>query len=213
MNEKAKQEEFLILFERERESLSRFARAMARNTEEAKDIIGDTVLRAYENFDKIKNKDAFRSYLFSVAARLYKRKLWRSRIFGIFDEEKAEQIKTNDTSPETKADVNALYAALKKLPEKQREAVTLFEISGFSLEEIRQMQGGSLSGVKSRVKRGRERLAELLGADETKDKLPDYSYKTSSYDAEIIETSHFLNGAAMNLNRAIYSIRVNHEQK
>ena len=30
------------------------------------------------------------------------------------------------------------------------------------LEEIREIQGGTLSGVKSRLKRGREKLSELL---------------------------------------------------
>jgi DNA-directed RNA polymerase specialized sigma24 family protein len=38
----------------------------------------------------------------------------------------------------------------------------LFEISGFPLEEIRQLQGGTLSGVKSRLKRGREQLRVWL---------------------------------------------------
>jgi len=41
--------------------------------------------------------------------------------------------------------------------------VILFEISGLSLQEIVEIQGGSLSGVKSRIVRGRERLAVLLG--------------------------------------------------
>jgi RNA polymerase sigma-70 factor (ECF subfamily) len=55
-----------------------------------------------------------------------------------------------------------LDRALARLPEKQREAVILFEISGFSLAEIREIQGGSLSGVKSRIVRGRDNLANLL---------------------------------------------------
>jgi DNA-directed RNA polymerase specialized sigma24 family protein len=44
-------------------------------------------------------------------------------------------------------EVEALYRAMKRLPEKQREAVSLYEISGFSLAEVQQIQGGSLSGV------------------------------------------------------------------
>lgn len=201
------------MFERERENLSRFARAMTRNTDYAKDIIGETVLRAYENFDKIKNKDAFKSYLFSVASRLYKRKIWRSRLFGIFVPEKAEQIPSNDAQPDVSADVNALYAALGKLPEKQRVAVVLFEISGFSLEEIRQMQGGSLSGVKSRIKRGREKLAEILKADEIPEKSqPENILNGTPVAGKIMSTARIANGAGINLNKAIYSVRVNHER-
>jgi hypothetical protein len=44
-----------------------------------------------------------------------------------------------------------------------RETVVLFEVSDFTLEEIHKVQGGSLSGVKLRLKRGRELLAKTLG--------------------------------------------------
>jgi len=46
----------------------------------------------------------------------------------------------------------------RKLPDKQREAIVLFELSGFSIEEIRELQGGTISGVKMRLKRGRNQL-------------------------------------------------------
>jgi RNA polymerase sigma-70 factor (ECF subfamily) len=40
----------------------------------------------------------------------------------------------------------------------QREAVVLFEVDGYSIEEIAAMQRVSVSAVKSRLVRGRERL-------------------------------------------------------
>jgi DNA-directed RNA polymerase specialized sigma24 family protein len=48
--------------------------------------------------------------------------------------------------------------ALSALPEKQREAVVLFEIEGFSIEEVAKMQNAKISAVKSRLARGRARL-------------------------------------------------------
>jgi RNA polymerase sigma-70 factor (ECF subfamily) len=59
-------------------------------------------------------------------------------------------------------DLLVLHRPLDSLEERQRETVILFEISGLSLEEIRAIQGGSLSGVKSRLVRGRQRLAEVM---------------------------------------------------
>ena len=64
----------------------------------------------------------------------------------------------HQSPPDIDHDVEVLYNLLGKLPPKQRECVVLFELSGFSLEEIRQLQGGTLSGVKSRLTRGREQL-------------------------------------------------------
>jgi RNA polymerase sigma-70 factor (ECF subfamily) len=46
--------------------------------------------------------------------------------------------------------------------EEQREAIILFEIAGFSIKEIVVIQNASESAVKQRLKRGREKLVEIL---------------------------------------------------
>jgi DNA-directed RNA polymerase specialized sigma24 family protein len=55
-----------------------------------------------------------------------------------------------------------LYEALAQLPHEQRESIILFEISGFSIQEITVIQNASESAVKQRLKRGREKLMEIL---------------------------------------------------
>ncbi len=166
LRHKERQERFLRLLMPVYERLARFARALVNDREDARDLISDTVLAALEQLDDIREDKAFLSYVFTIARRLAKRYRTRAKLFGEYDEEAAEQIHDTQASPETSLDVRFLYEALAKLPSKQRDAVILFEISGFSLEEIRDIQGGSLSGVKSRVARGRQRLAKLLGADD-----------------------------------------------
>jgi RNA polymerase sigma-70 factor (ECF subfamily) len=51
-----------------------------------------------------------------------------------------------------------MSVALASLSAKEREAVVLFELEGFTLEEIASMEGDSLSAVKSRLARARMRL-------------------------------------------------------
>jgi len=47
------------------------------------------------------------------------------------------------------------------LDKREREAIILFEVSGFSIEEIRRIQGDrSISAVKSRLSRARSRLKD-----------------------------------------------------
>lgn len=165
MNVKQKQEEFLKLLEPVRKNLSGFTMAITRNREEAKDLASETILKAYENFEKLRDRSAFKSWLFASALRINMRRRIRAKIFGDYSVKYAESIPAAESSPETGYDVEILYRAMAELPSKQREAIALFEISGFSIEEIRQLQGGTLSGVKSRLKRGREKLAELLNDD------------------------------------------------
>ena len=51
--------------------------------------------------------------------------------------------------------------ALARLPAEQREAVVLFELEGFGIEAIAAVQKVSPSAVKSRLARGRARLARI----------------------------------------------------
>lgn len=162
-----KQEKFLELYEECRESLVRFARSMTRNPEEAKDLVQETTLAAYERFESLKNEKAFLSFLFTIASRIHKRQLWRRRLFFNFSTDKDEEDILGDLvapceNPEDRYDVEMLNKALHCLPEKQREAVILFEIIGLKMEEIAEIQGGSVSGVKSRVQRGRQELEDIL---------------------------------------------------
>lgn len=58
----------------------------------------------------------------------------------------------------------AVYAALfvSMLPSPYREALTLTELEGLTQKEAAEMLGVSLSGMKSRVQRGREKLRAAL---------------------------------------------------
>ena len=156
------------------ERLSRFVHSMVWNRDDAKDVLGETVLAAYESFEKVRDHNSFLYYLFGIASRLAKKRERRKKFWGIFEPSKAELIISHYNS-ESRTAVNELYAALNKIPVKQREAITLFEISGFSIKEIAEMQGSTLSGVKSRLMRAREALAKLLEAEKPRKAKDDMS--------------------------------------
>ncbi len=160
------QRRFLILLEPIRPGLTRYCRAICIDRETARDLVSETILIAYEHFASMNGSEkSFSSYLFTTATRLHKRWRWRGKKKVAYDATRAAEIIDTNPAPDSGADVQLLYAALRKLPETQREAIVMFEISGLTLEEIRGIQGGSLSGVKSRIARGREKLAKSLGAD------------------------------------------------
>ncbi|RPI68754.1 MAG: RNA polymerase sigma factor [Ignavibacteriae bacterium] len=165
-------ERFLRLLEPQQATLWRFVRSMVRTHHEAEDVVSETILQALEGFHRLRDEQAFVSFLFTIASRIVKRQRWRRRLFGEYDEPSIEQRHHADPLPDVQADIDLLRTALQKLPVKTREAIVMFELTGFSLEEIRTVQGGSLSGVKSRLVRGRQQLARLLDADPRREELP-----------------------------------------
>ncbi|MBI3260207.1 MAG: RNA polymerase sigma factor [Ignavibacteriae bacterium] len=161
------QRAFISTFEPLRERLWKFVRAMVfkydRNDQEvARDIMNETILVCLEQFDTLRDKQAMLSFCFTVASRIYKAQFVRKKFWGLYEEEIIGQIPTQDSPPDIQTDVRLLYEAIDTLPLKIKEALILLEISDLTLEEIRVIQGGTLSGVKSRVARGRTMLAKLL---------------------------------------------------
>lgn len=148
-----------------RDRLARYARAICRDDEEARDLVAETTLHAYEGFDALRDRKAFLSWIFTIAARLNARKGIREKYHAPWNDEIPSRLVSDGPHPEVSADVRLLYDALARLPEEQREAVVLFEIADLPLKEIARIQGITLSGVKSRVTRGRAALGEMLGVE------------------------------------------------
>ena len=65
-----------------------------------------------------------------------------------------------------------LSSALRDLPAEYREAVVMHDLGGIPYEQIAEATGVRIGTVKSRISRGRRRLAELMepGADATSSK-------------------------------------------
>lgn len=159
-----KQQKFMGLYEPCHARLSRYIRSMVWDEHEAKDLMSETVLIAYEKLDDLKKPDAFVYFLFAIAKRLISNKYRKEdRTNHITEIEEPTSIAME---VEDKLRISDLYKAMQMLPVEQCEALTLYEISGFSIAEIKEMQNVSLSAVKSRIARGRQRLAEILRAEE-----------------------------------------------
>lgn len=152
------QEEFLKAYQPLHDNLTRFVQSMVWNKEDVKDVISETLLKTYENFEKLRNKEALLSYMFTIATRIVYKNSSKKKIVA----EVPDDLVDHASNTESRTELKELYKAINNLPEKSREALVMFEINGLSLNEIQQIQGDSLSAVKSRIARARERLCELM---------------------------------------------------
>ena len=116
-------------------------------------------MRALAKLDLLRDDAAFRYWLYRIIINLhrnrYRRAFWR-RLLPLDAEPQ--------TDPQTEERVGAASRArlaLAELPHDQREAIVLFEIEGWKVEEIAELEGVSASAIKSRLARGRERLRTI----------------------------------------------------
>ena len=139
---------------------------------DAEDVFQQSLLQAFAHFSSLRDAQSFRPWLFSIINRTYQRSKRRAfwRRFSPLD-----HISSDDSSLHVYSDVEAneikdqLMSALERLSEKEKSAILLFEIAGFSILEIAEIQNEkSLSTVKMRLKRSRAKLHELLDEENTR---------------------------------------------
>lgn len=164
MNETAasKQAEFMLLYNQSHIRLTRYVQSVVFNKDDVKDIVSETVLKVYEKFETIEKKESFIYFLFKTASRIISDLHKKQNRFTEYDEDAILQLPAENINTAQSLVVKDLYNALSQLPFTTREAIVLFEIDGFSQEEICEIQGGTLSGVKSRIARGREALRKII---------------------------------------------------
>jgi RNA polymerase sigma-70 factor, ECF subfamily len=155
--------EFSLLYDPIHDQLVRYCRAVAGNRQDAEDLVNDTIVSAMESYHRLKDKNSLKPYLFGIARNLNKMRLRRKKLVICFDNDESRFLTDTSIDPVNQADFQLIYEKIMSLPARMSEAMILFHISDLSLEDIRKIQGGSLSGVKLRLKRGREKLMSALG--------------------------------------------------
>lgn len=159
---KSKQEQFLGLYEPIHDRFERFCRARVFGDMDYRDLMNETLLVAFDKFDSLRSKEAFLSFLFGISVRIIGNHHQKRRTERFSESEAIKNISDLNANSQKDADVYFLHEAMSQLKEDQRECLILFEISGFSIKEIMEIQQSSESAVKQRLKRGREKLLEIL---------------------------------------------------
>jgi len=157
-----RKEEFQRLYEACHPSFLRYCTALCYGKMDTRDLIQDSLVAAYENLDKLQSKDKFLHYLIRTARNKAISSWRRSKFRGEWSDSFTKTLSYQGVSPEKLVDVQLLYTAIDKLPAKQKEAIMLFEVSGFKIGEIAELQNASVSAVKTRLSRARKKLKNQL---------------------------------------------------
>lgn len=145
------------------------ARRLCRSSAEGDDLFQDVVIRAYRKLPSLRDESRFRQWFYAVLLSQHRtrsrRVFWR-RLLPLEEQMShgREPVSEDGTLWEAeRLQASRVSCALARLPSVQREAVVLFDIEGFSIEEVAAMQEVTTSAVKSRLARGRKRLRAHYG--------------------------------------------------
>ena len=145
-----------------------------RNQSDAQDVTQEAFLKAYRALPNFRGDSAFYTWLYRIAVNTAKNYLAiQSRRSGESEQDytEIEQIEGNsalkdNATPEhllLKDEIEAtVIAAIEKLPDDLRMAITLREIEGLSYEEIAIVMDCPIGTVRSRIFRAREAIDSQL---------------------------------------------------
>jgi len=143
------------------------ARWLAGNEHDARDIVQEAALRAFKFFGGFRGGDA-RAWLLAIVRNtaFTKMRAQPAQDLGPDDLDKIE-----DTAPqpaqvlERAGNIEAMRAAIAKLPVEFREVIVFREMENFSYKEIAELVNAPIGTVMSRLARARAQLREIILAD------------------------------------------------
>ncbi|MDE7476443.1 MAG: RNA polymerase sigma factor [Lachnospiraceae bacterium] len=150
-----------------------FCKHLTNNTQEADDLYQDTFLMAIELKEKIEYRNNPKSYLLSIALRIWKNKkrkfAWRKRIAdvqSIADEQYIDMGESAELSLEERITMKEkdeyIRMAVNRLPEKLKIVVLLFYMEDLQAVQIAETMKIPIGTVLSRLHRARKILKKEL---------------------------------------------------
>lgn len=137
------------------EHILRLAYSYLHNQSDAEDILQDTLIQYLRTAPVLESPAHEKAWLLRVAGNLSKN-LLRAQGYR-----QADQLEETLVAQE-REDLSYVWEAVKALPVPYREAIHLFYYEGYSTAQIARILDQKESTVRSRLKRGREKLKPLL---------------------------------------------------
>lgn len=164
---------FWTILEAEHAKAEAFCRKLAGNREDGDDLYQDAVLTAMRKVRSLRDPNAFRPWLYRIMVNTFKNRVqgpwWRRRV----------ALTPELSDARVSADPSEAYAARRwlvrgftALKPEDRALITLFELEGWTIDELAKLKRRPTGTIKARLARARKKMRKAI-----EDHLPAESTK------------------------------------
>ncbi|MFH1143954.1 MAG: RNA polymerase sigma factor [Candidatus Eisenbacteria bacterium] len=159
---------------RANDGLYRFVRRMLGNSEDARDLSQEALIKAYVNIGRLRDPEKFAAWLHHIALNLcrdwhraaHSRPVLQSFEGDLGPESEASLASGRDASFEPVLErervLGTLQGLLERLSLEQRTAILLREYQGFTSQEIAEITGVPAATVRTRIFYGLKAIRGML---------------------------------------------------
>lgn len=142
--------------------LYRMVFAWSHNSYIADDVVQETMIKALNNIDKVKNDDALDGWLFRILSNCFIDYCRKQREEIDVDDILLIEQKTPESLHYQDEMLSTVRMAISALPFKHRQVITLIDIESFTYAEVAEIIDAPLGTIMSRLNRARQSLKQRL---------------------------------------------------
>ncbi len=159
------------LFKRYRERVFRLIARLIREEYDRDEILQKTFISIFESLKRFKMESSLDTWIYSITTRVCMdrlRKAYRKNIISLSQEpeESMDSYMSKGKNPEEKTNnseqIRLVYKALGRLDPEKRAIIVLYEIEGFSVDEIAGITRKPPGTIKSKLFHTRKELKNYL---------------------------------------------------
>ena len=145
-------------------ALRRYARVLLHGSQDADDLVHDTLLRALDKLSARHDDAEVRPWLFAIMHNLFISQLRRARARPAGEPLDETHEASMSIRPDQESSLlwRDLLRGLNQLPVEQRAVILLVSVEDLSYAEAASVLGIPVGTVMSRLARGRERLRQMI---------------------------------------------------
>ncbi len=139
------------------------------NHEDSQDAAQEVFIKAFNNIQNFKKKSSLKTWLYRITVNVCSNMLRKKKLLSFFGKDDLNEhlnIPDHSISPdeefENKEFQEKFLKILSKLPEKQRETFALRYFDEMSYEEISELLGTSIGGLKANYFQAVKKIAKML---------------------------------------------------
>src|SRR3954470_20271936 len=135
-----------------------FARSLARDHQEADDLVQDALMLALDAWDRFAPGTNLKAWLFTILRNRFLTVRARRHVTAEIGVDFLERLASVPAVQESHAELHDFKAAFARLSPSHREVLVLYGVHGLSYERIAEICGCEVGSVKSRMNRARNTL-------------------------------------------------------